>query len=119
MAETQTNINSRTMAKQTTSTPCFYSTEDADRWIDRNCTRCKKRWSERAGSITAFHCRIQSDILKQMIGGGTDEIRAASHEATQQRTCPAFIDRMVPPRWHWTRRNNPNQLTLFNNDNNG
>ncbi len=116
MAETQTNINSRTMAKQTTKEPCFYSSEDADRWIDRNCTRCKKRWSERDGSITSFHCRIQRDIFKQMIGSSTDEIRAASHEATQQRTCPAFIDRRTPPRWHRTRRQIPNQLTIFNDE---
>lgn len=102
------------MKEQKTQLPCFVESEAADSWIDRNCTRCKKRWSERAGAVTAFHCRIQSDIIRQMFAD--DEIRLSSYEATRERTCPDFIDRAVPPRKHRTRKQNPNQLTIFNNN---
>ena len=94
-----------------TTKNCFSNSLEAEHWMTSNCDRCKK--NQREGT---FHCKIQREIFNQWLGYGNEEVDGVTYEACQFTSCPRFIERNAPAGKHRTKKDHPNQLTLFCNE---
>lgn len=97
------------MAQEKTNKPCFSNGSEFDQWLQRNCYGCKKDIS-RQEVWKVFHCSIQSDMMKQCMGYGNEEIRLASWEAAQHLRCPRLVDLKKPPKHR--RKKEPGQMKI-------
>ena len=90
--------------KSTTTKSCFSCGSMAGDWIEKNCSACKRNSENK----NRFTCAIQSDLFKQWMGHGNEEIRLSSWLATQQVYCPNFTEKGKKTK----RKNDDKQMTF-------